>query len=433
MKIRIQYIILIVLLHLTTLVLSFLIFEENKIFFIASEIVVLTSLGFSIRLYQSLLRPLQMLLTGAEAIKDKDFTIKFIKTGKFEMDQLIEVYNKMIDELRRERQQQREQHYFLDNIIKQSPIGILILDFDGKIESINPRALQMFRMDKEILRGKTLKNVDHPIARQGVAVPVNSSRVITINGMQSYKCQKSAFLDRGFSRQFLMIEELTEEILKTEKQAYGKVIRMMAHEVNNSIGPINAILESFLFYGKQLQPEDQKDFLSAINVARQRNQRLNVFMKNFAEIVRMPQPHKEQKNINSLLESMGKFMELEARRRNIELVLKLPDTKVYHFIDSYQIEQVLLNVLRNAIEAIEKEGKIAISLDVFPKKITIKNNGKPISEGNSTKLFTPFFSTKKEGQGIGLTLAREILHNHGFSFSLATKPDGWTYFEILLK
>src|SRR5690606_25194581 len=100
MTLRTQYILFIVTIHLVTLVLAFFIFQENKLLFIGSEAIVLLSLFFSIRLYQHLVQPLKLLVTGVDAIKDRDFNVKFSNTGKYEMDQLIQVYNQMMDQLR---------------------------------------------------------------------------------------------------------------------------------------------------------------------------------------------------------------------------------------------------------------------------------------------------------------------------------------------
>ncbi len=430
MTLRIQYILLIILLHITTLVLSFLIFEDNKIFFIISEAVILSSLYFSIRLYRSLVQPLQLILSGIEAIKDKDFNVKFINTGKKEMDQLIDVYNRMIDELREERRLQEEQHYFLDKLIQSSPTGILILDFDGLVEDINPKGARLLEVNRDEILGKSLSSINHPIAQKAAIIPVDDSQTISIDGLRTFKCQTSQFIDRGFRRRFLMIEELTEDILRTEKRAYGKVIRMMAHEVNNSIGPINSILDSALFYKKELQETHQQDFEEALLVAMERNQRLNKFMQNFADVVRLPIPHKESYDLRKLVKASTRLMKVTAEQKGVVLSSELPSSAINAQIDIFQLEQVLVNILKNAIEAIQGEGRVEVQLFDTPVSLVVKNNGEPIPKDKEAELFSPFFSTKKEGQGIGLTLTREVLLNHGCNFSLSTREDGWTYFEI---
>jgi len=108
MKLRTKFLLFVIILHAVALVLSFLIFKDNKIFFIASEVLILFSVYISWRLYNELIQPLNMLMQGTDAIKDRDFNVKFVKTGKYEMDELINVYNYMIDELRKERTKQEE-------------------------------------------------------------------------------------------------------------------------------------------------------------------------------------------------------------------------------------------------------------------------------------------------------------------------------------
>ena len=430
MRLRTRYMIFIILIHLLTLVLSFVILKEHKILFIASEFIILLSLFFAFRLYYALVNPLQLLLQGVDAIKDRDFNVKFLKTGKYEMDQLIDVYNHMIDELRKERRQQQEQHYFLEKLIHSSPTGIILLDFEGKIEQLNPTAQQLLGNENWESEKVLLSELQNPLAQELAQLSAGKAKVINIGGVQSLKCQKSHFMDRGFQRHFILLEDLTAELLRTEKQAYAKVIRMMAHEVNNSVGPINSILDSTLFYKDQLQAEQQAPFYNAIEVAKQRNLRLNKFMRNFADVVRLPKAQKETLDIRESLESVVTLFKAEAKNHQIELGLNLPKHPVLLSYDPQQIDQALVNIIKNAIESIQENGQIIVSYDPENAEVIISDNGPGIPTTIQQQLFQPFFSGKKMGQGIGLTLTREILFQHGFQFGLRTEEDGWTRFRI---
>ena len=141
MKLRTKYILFVAIIHLVALVLTFFIFRDNKIFFIASEVLIIFSIYLSWQLYNQLIQPLKTLLQGTDAIMDRDFNIKFLPTGKYEMDQLINVFNAMMDQLRTERTQQEQQHFFLEKLIYTSPTGIIILDYDQNIQQLNPKAL----------------------------------------------------------------------------------------------------------------------------------------------------------------------------------------------------------------------------------------------------------------------------------------------------
>lgn len=432
LSLRTKYILFIALIHVVALVLSFFIFKEQPLIFIASEGVILLSLYWAYQLYKGLVQPLNLIMTGVDAIRDQDFNVKFQEVGQLEMDSLIGMYNQMIDQLRTERRSQAEQHYFLDKLIQTAPSGILVLDFEENIASCNPKAAQLLKTPSKELLKKKLDELNSPLAKALVQLPKDKAKTININGIETYKCQKAHFIDRGFPHYFITIEELTDEKLEIEKQAYGKVIRMMAHEVNNSIGPINSILDSLQFYKTKLNPEEEADFTNALDVAISRNQQLNRFMRNFADVVRLPLPEKTKVNLNQLLHDTKTLMQAYTGGKVIEIKVEVPATPVERSLDQQQMEQVLINLVKNAIEAIEKEGKIRLRLSSNPLCLEVMDNGVGVPEAISSQLFSPFYSTKTSGQGIGLTLTREILRNHDFTFSLRTRPDGWTVFQILL-
>jgi len=431
MKLRTKYILFVVLLHLTALVLTYFIFRENKILFIISEVVIIISVILSWQLYQQLLNPLKLLLQGAEAIKDKDFNVKFLLTGKYEMDELINVYNRMIDELRLERTKQQQQHLFLEKLINTSPTGIIILDYDENIQQANPKALQLLDMEETEIVSKSLKDLSHPVLMHIEQLQQGKSVTVTYNNAVTYKLQKSHFIDRGFPRQFIMIEELTAEILAAEKKAYGKVIRMMAHEVNNTIGPVNSILQSALSSQLLLQEKNGNLLQNALQVAVDRNHNLNHFMRNFADVVRLPEPVKAEINLHQLISNVAKLMEMKAGEKKITFEYHLAVTDFYIHADIEQMEQVFINIIKNAMEAIDYEGCISFSTYLTERKLVITDTGKGINNEVAEHLFSPFFSTKKNGQGIGLTLIKEVLHNHDYELSLTTVAPGRTEFIIM--
>jgi nitrogen fixation/metabolism regulation signal transduction histidine kinase len=368
-------------------------------------------------------------MSGVEAIKDKDFTTKFVTTGKHEMDQLISVYNQMIDVLRMERTKQEEQHFFLEKLIQTSPTGIIILDYDNKVQQLNPKAIQLLGVDEKSVVNKQVEEIDHPVMKQISGLQSGEAKTITLNGATTFKLQKSHFIDRGFPRVFVMMEELTVEILEAEKKAYGKIIRMMAHEVNNTIGPVNSILQSTL-KTNQLNGEQNGTLKNALQVAVERNQNLNVFMRNFADLVRLPLPRKKKIDLHKLVTSITTLMALKAGEKEIEFKYDLATEPISLNADEQQMEQALINIVKNAIESIEQKGTVTFTTTTHPPQLIISDTGKGIDPLVAEELFTPFFSTKKDGQGVGLTLIREIMLNHHYKFSLRTVAAGRTDFAI---
>jgi len=432
MKLRTKYLLFVIILHLIALVLSYLIFDDNKLLFICSEVFIIISIIISWNLYQQLIQPLKTLSEGVDAIRDRDFNVKFLSTGKKEVDQLIDVYNQMIDQLRTERTLQEQQHFFLEKLIYTSPTGIIILDYDGNIHQINPKAAQILSVDEKSLINQSVNELPRNFVRHMENLRPGDTKTIKLNGANTYKLQRSYFIDRGFSRDFIMIEELTAEILAAEKNVYGKVIRMMAHEVNNTIGPVNSILQTALNMDVLWLGHHSDPLKDALQVALDRNQNLNIFMRNFADLVRLPEANKKHIDLNRVVTSVSTLMALKASENNIKLGLDIPDDPFYIQADEQQIEQALINIVKNAIEAIGNNGLVQLSINNKLKQLVITDNGKGISYQQSDQLFSPFYSTKKDGQGIGLTLVREILINHGYEFSLQTGAEGLTVFNIQL-
>jgi len=431
MKLRRRFITFALLIHAVPLVLAILLYQHNKYFFVAAELLVVVSVIVTIRLYKSFLQPLNVLASGIESMKDQDFSTTFVKTGQEELDQLVDVYNRMIGQLRSERARQREQHYFLERLITATPTGVVILDLDDNISMLNPAACAFLEVGPDEIIGAPLKKFADGPWNELYRMQAGETRIVKFDGIQTYKCRKSHFLDRGFHRHFILIEQLTREILATQKQAYEKVIRMMSHEINNSVGAVNSILQSLLKVMGQLTAEDRQDFEEAIRVAINRNSGLNRFMGNFADVVRIPPPVQEPHDMHQLLHSVQTLMSAECERRNIGWVWELSSTPLKAHIDYQQIEQVLVNIIKNAIEAIGKDGTITIQTSTTnPKTMRIIDTGKGIPPEVKPRLFTPFYSTKRDGQGIGLTFIREVLISHGFDFGLEPTNDGRTVFWI---
>ncbi|WP_184549668.1 sensor histidine kinase [Mucilaginibacter sp. FT3.2] len=430
MKLRTKYVLFVVALHLATLVLTYFIFKENKVFFICSEIFVLISVVVAIQLYRQLINPLKMLMQGLDAIKDKDFNVKFLSTGKHEVDTLINVYNQMMDELRTERTRQEQQHFFLEKLIYTSPTGIIILDFDDRIQQINPKARQLLAIADDKLQNNSIHELEHPLFEQMKLLKSGETTVVKLDGVSSFKLQKSHFVDRGFSRHFIMIEDLTAEILAAEKKVYGKVIRMMAHEVNNTIGPVNSIMQSAMKTDRLWAGHEFDILKDALQVAMDRNQNLNLFMRNFADLVKLPPANKQPVILQKLIQSVATLMAIKAQEKRVEFEFDLPDDSINITADEQQLEQALINIVKNAIEAIDNKGTVKFGFIAKERKLVIADTGKGITPGQSANLFSPFFSTKKDGQGIGLTLVREIMQNHGYEFSLKTVSVGQTEFVV---
>jgi signal transduction histidine kinase len=254
---------------------------------------------------------------------------------------------------------------------------------------------------------------------------------IQLNGSNKYKCYRSYFINRGVKQSFFIIEELTKELLKAEKQSYEKVIRMMSHEVNNSVGAVNSIIDSTITYLGDMQIPENKEYKNVLHVAKERIINLNLFTRRLADIVHIPEPKLSTCNLTEVIKQVLMLFHVEFEQKKIKVTTQYESDKALITFDHQQLELVLINIIKNASQAMDAGGAINIYFRHDPPTLTIENSGEPIPEDIRKRLFEPFFTTKKSGQGIGLTLIREILMNHSCDFSLKTRDDGITEFQII--
>jgi len=430
MRLRYQYGLFIILLHIVLAVLLYYVFEEDKRYFVLSEVGIIISLWISYRIYNAIVKPIDFMKTGINAIKDEDFNVKFLETGSEDMNDLIQVFNIMLDKLGEEKVRTQEQAYFLENLINVSPIGMIILDYDDNVSDINPRARQFLKLGRYQHIDK-LEELEHPLIPLIRNIEIGESKVLTYDGVNKFKCQTNMVIHRGFNRKFIMIEELSKELLASEKAAYGKVIRMMAHEVNNSMGAVNSILQSVVDFAFDGSTEDDKEYASSLIIAKERNEELALFMKKFADVIRLPEPVRVMSDLAVLVHRSARTMRPTASDQNIDIIIEGPEEGVMLMIDKTLINQVIVNIIKNAIESIGKNGVITVSIDEGWPQLVISDNGPGIPDEVQPMLFSPFYSTKPTGQGIGLILIRDILVNHEANFSLQTdKESGLTEFKI---
>jgi len=417
MSLKLKYILFIGLLHGILVVLIYNVLKENKWLFIASELVILFSLYLSYLLYSALIKPIDLMQSGTDAIAEKDFSVKYLKTGSKEVDKLVEVFNTMIDNLRQERVMMAEQSYFLQNLLEVSPLATVILDMDGKLASVNPSAKNMLGIDRDY-QNKSLADYESGLITEIAKVETNEPTMITTNGVDRYKCQISEVVHQGFKRRFILIDDLSTEMLESEKAAFGRIIRMMAHEVNNSMGAVNSILDTVVEFG--FADDKNTDLKDSLIIAMERNKGLAKFVDNYASILRLPAPHKQSVDLCNLLRKTSQLFYPIAKENDISIGYDLPSTPVMAQIDPVMIEQAITNMIKNALESVVSDGDISISCTASPPSFSITDDGPGITAETEAMLFTPFFSTKPTGQGVGLMLIREILVSHEAEFSLRT-------------
>ena len=408
--------------------LLFLSSRLNLIYFYIGEGLVLFILCYLPFFYRKIVKPLNSIGSGMELLREQDFSSRLSPVGQYEADRIVNVFNRMMEQLKNERLRLPEQNNFLDPLIKASPMGVILTTLDEDLSELNPMAQKMLGVRQEDVLGKKMNEIDSPLAAELANVPKGETATVRLNDSNIYRCTHSSFIDRGFQHPFFLIESLTDEVMKAEKKAYEKVIRMIAHEVNNTTAGITSTLDTV---EQALSTEEgMDDICDVMRVCTERCFSMSRFITRFADVVKIPEPTLTPVDLNDLAFTCKRFMEGICADRNIKLRLEIDETLKEVKMDASLFEQVLVNIIKNAAESIEKDGEIIVRT-LSPATIEVVDNGKGISKEVEAKLFSPFFSTKPNGQGIGLIFIREVLMRHGCTFSLRTYADGLTRFRIL--
>lgn len=396
--------------------------------FFAIEALLIVSLWAGLIMTRRALAPLEFVEAFSDVLNEKEFSSRFSTVGMAEMDRVIQTYNRMLSELYAERIRVGEQRGFVDRFLAASPVGVVILDFDGRISLVNQAAATHLDLTREPI-GRRLAQQSGPLIDALGKLDVGDTSLIRA-GTRRIRVQHLNFVDRGFSRSFYVTEELTEILNESERSAYEKLIRMMSHEVNNTVASTNSLLESCRIYADQLNDEDKPDFEEAISVVIRRSEHLNRFMHSFAQVVKLPPPRKERADLRQILQSVAFMFRPQCADRGINLRFDA-HSDLTVMLDIDQFEQAIINILKNAIEAIEKNGNISVKLSdsAGQHALLVVDDGPGIDDSFKDQLFSPFATSKPGGQGLGLTLVREILSRHEFPFSLQSES-GQTEFRI---
>ena len=400
--------------------------------YVAAQVLLIAAVVLLVILYQKTIKPLNTLSGGIDLIKEQDFSTRLRPVGQKDADRIIELFNRMSDRLHNEELRIQEQNHFLDQLIAASPAGVLIMDIGHRIDSSNPALDRMLGVRSiEPYRGQLLQDSPLPLLRLLAGLQPDEGRILQTDPLHIYRCTLSSFMDRGFPHPFYMVEPLTEELYEAEKRGYKKVIRVISHEVNNTMAGITSAL-----YAIQQTSTDSGDGDTAamLSILLSRIDRMSRFITDYASMARIPDPVCRPADACAFLRRVLPFLESLRGQKQIAFVTEIDEKAGEVPIDQVLMEQVLTNIVKNAVEAFPDGSPDArITVTARPGYWCVADNGAPIPEETARHLFTPFFSTKPDGKGIGLIVIHEILTRSGIRFSLGTGEDGITRFEMFFK
>lgn len=459
MKLRQRLAAYLVGLHAVFFALALWLYHERPVVVIAVEALLVASAAIGIALVGRALRPLDYARRFHDLLADRNYAARLQQAPGDELAGVVAQFNGMLDALYQERLKLGEQRGFLDRLLEATPSAVVAFDFDGRVSLLNASALALLGLSAP--EGRTLaqcaqddaafaatldvagRQRGRDLLLQLDALPLGESRLLVDADGRRYRAQRSHFFDRGFARHFLLIEELTEELESSEKATYEKLVRVLAHEVNNTVAATGSVLDSLLYYQPQLAAADSDDFGTAIEAVKRRNASLGEFIERFTRVVKMPAAEPRPNDVRAMVEDILRLYREPCRARGVALEWTRCDPVGLPSFDRNLLEQALLNIVKNAMEAVDASaaesgtGGGHVHLELAREdgrvRLSVIDSGNRLGEVPAGQMFTPFFTTKKGGQGIGLLFVREVLNRHGFPFRLAASGQGETRFDIWMK
>lgn len=389
------------------------------------------------RLYSAHRFLITQLLEFSEAVKYKDFTRRFVvKNTKTTEGQLFQAFNQINEVYKHISIDQALQHQYLNKVINMLDTAILFYHADsGKVIWLNDAFKELFQVPH--LGNISGMKKKHPeLYEKTMQLKVGKHQMDTAHshkGKIKLLLQSSGFETQEGNFRIIVYQNINEAIDETETKAWHKLLRVLTHEIMNSIGPISSLAETL---HQRLEDwtdeEDLEELKLGIYTIKRRSEGLLQFAKSYRMINRVDQPQFGDIQVLQLFESIYQLLEPTLLQKNIDLDIIIKNTRLQIQADINLLEQVIINLLLNAIEAVKDQPEPYISLTAIELKdsvqIKIQDNGVGMSAELQEQIFTPFFTTKKTGTGVGLTLSKQIMLMHHGNLSVdSVEGEGSTF------
>jgi PAS domain S-box-containing protein len=375
-----------------------------------------STLVYLIAVRAELVYPLRTLANLLGALREEDYSIRVrAARGDDAMGEVTSELNRLTDALREQRLGALEAAALVRAVIAEIDSAIFAFDARGRLQVVNRsgerllgrRAEQLLGRDAEELGLAQLLDGEHAETAE-IALPGGSGR---------WLIRRSRFRDKGVPHRLLVMSDLSRALREEERLAWQRLLRVLGHELNNSLAPIRSIANSLSgLVARDERPDDWLDDVrSGLSVIGSRAAGLTRFMEAYAKLARLPRPLLRRVRIADVV---ARVADLE-RRLPLRVV---PGPDVVIDVDADQLEQLLINVVRNAADAsIESGGEVTITWTAGEQvEITVLDDGAGIAA--TANLFVPFFTTKAGGSGVGLALSRHIAEAHGGTLTLENRP-----------
>lgn len=433
----------VLLIGVTMALFIYMVTRPNMIF--AAALTSLIVFGQLIELYRFTSQTNRKLTRFLESVKYSDFISGFAHDNKLgrSFRELNTAFNEVLEAFRKARTEKEEHWQYLNTIVQQVRTGIISFDPEGSIQLINPIAKKFIGIPnpKNI---RELATSNPKLFAALMDVQSGKSTLYKSGGEYLLTLQSTELRIRGNTVKLVTLQNIQTELQKQELEAWQNLTRVLRHEIMNSITPISSLtstLREILDHDLvkknshyELKTDGAEDLREGLNTIEGRSKGLIKFIDAYREYTSLPQPKLKTIRLMDLIEKVAQLLKPEIKKTNIQFDYSCDSEYLTLQADEEMIEQVLINLVKNAMEALEPNPQPRITLkgtyDNNAVIIQISDNGPGIIPEAIERIFVPFFTTKKTGSGIGLALSRQIMQMHNGTLTVESEPDVKTTFTL---
>lgn len=432
------------MLAVSVLAFGFFLFDKNNYIL---ALALLAACVFQVKQLLDLVeRPTPVIGQLLRQIRFDEVTASF-KSASTDADalELEKQLNEVLGKIRNSRQEKDTEYLFYKNIVMHVAIGLVIFrERDGKIEIFNSAARKLLRVNKADTL-QDLKEINEQLVNAFIRLKTGGRELIRLQVGEEF-IQLSVYAIeltlRGETLKLISLQNIQSELEEKEMEAWQNLVRVLTHEIMNSVTPISSLagtLEDELTNhlknraDKPLEADQLSDIQLSLQTISKRSANLIHFVKEFRSLTQIPKPKPQSVPVQNLLDELATLHRNELNKKNIKLEISVEPADLTLMADKGMIEQVLINLIKNAIQAFEEEADRQITLRAYCNQklrpvISVRDNGTGIDPEALEKIFIPFFTTKKTGSGIGLSLSRQIMRQHQGTLTVKSTPGQGTEF-----
>ncbi|WP_423737088.1 sensor histidine kinase [Chitinophaga caseinilytica] len=396
-----------------------------------------------VSLYHYLNRVNRKLTLFLEAIRYEDFSIRFSADNKLgkSFSALNHQFNEVLEAFRQTRAEREANLKYIDTIIQHISIGIFSFDADGKIELINPAAFRLLGIYR-LRYIDELKNVHPDLAQLLLALPAGQKTLYATQNGQQLSIHAASVRLQGRLVKLISLQNIHAELQQKELEAWQNLTKILRHEIMNSVTPIVSLIgtmQDIVQYDLAATDEQNDavgDLREALETIESRSKGIMNFVNAYRDYTTLPKPQFTTLNLKQLINSVSNLLLADMKAKGIRYRAHVSPDNIEIHADETQLQMVLINLIKNAMDALDQTEEPLItvkgSFNGQQVIIEITDNGPGIDPDAQEKIFIPFFTTKKTGSGIGLSLSQQIIQMHGGQLKLSSIPEKGTTFYVLL-